>query len=114
MAYVAFGVEHPNHCRLMFMSMRPNEAEHLAEMGYGNPEQDGYAFLLQTVSEAISQQRSKPEATDAPLLGQAFWASVHGAVVIHLAKFGDPWVEWRSLPQTAEFIIDAMKGGLQR
>ena len=114
MAYVDFGAEHPNHYRLMFMSNRLNEAEHLAEMGHGNPEEDGYAFLLTTVSEAIERERLRLELRDPHLLAQAFWASVHGVVAIHLAKYGDPWIEWRTLNDTAKLIIESMIRGMQR
>jgi len=114
MAYVRFGASHPNHYRLMFMSNRLTEAEHLGDMGHGNPEQDGYAFLLNTLRQAIGEQRSVPHLTDPHLLAQAFWAGVHGIVAIHLAKYGDPWIEWRPLEETATLIIDTLVKGLLR
>lgn len=114
MAYVAFGIEHPNHYRLMFMSNRLTEVDQLAEMGHGNPERDGYTLLLNTCSELIAKQLLLPELTDSHLLAQAFWASVHGVVAIHITLYGDPWIEWRSLEETAKLTIDTMLRGVQQ
>ena len=113
-ALVAFGTQQPNHYRLLFMSTHLIEEEDMEEMGHGNPEKDGYAFLLGTIREAIDQQRFHAHLRDAHLLAQAFWASVHGTVALHLSKSGDTWVEWRSLEETAEFIIESMIRGMQR
>ncbi|MDD1621914.1 MAG: TetR/AcrR family transcriptional regulator [Methylococcaceae bacterium] len=114
MAYVAFGVEYPNHYRLMFMSNRLNEEEQLAELGHGNPETDGYLLLLNTFDEAIAGKLLAPEFTDPHLLAQAFWASTHGVVAIHINLYGDPWIEWRSVEETAEMTIKAMIRGVKR
>ena len=114
MAYVEFGITYPNHYRLMFMSKRLHKVEELAEMGHGNPEQDGYALLLNTLREAVDQQLLAVNLTDPQLLAQSCWASVHGVVAIHLTLYGDPWVEWRSLEETAELTINAIIRGLER
>ncbi len=114
MAYVAFGITHPNHYRLMFMSNRHSEVEELAEMGHGNPETDGYLLLLNTLSEAIARQLLLPELADANLLAQAFWAGVHGVTALHITKYGDPWIEWCSVEATANLTINAMIRGVQR
>ncbi|MDD4915910.1 MAG: TetR/AcrR family transcriptional regulator [Methylococcales bacterium] len=113
-AYLAFGEAHPNHYRLMFMSTRLNEPDQLAEMGHGNPETDGYIKLLDTFREAIDQALLAPELVDPHLLAQAFWAGMHGVVAIHITLYGDPWIEWRSLQQTAELMIETMIRGVKR
>lgn len=112
--YVDFGIQHPNHYRLLFMTTRLNEAEYLSEMGHGNPETDGYELLLNTFNQAIAQQLLLPHLVDAHLLAQAFWASVHGIVAIHLTIYGDPWVEWRSSEAITELTIDTLLRGVTR
>jgi AcrR family transcriptional regulator len=114
MSYVAFGSEHPNHYRLMFMSNRLHEKDQLAQMGHGNPETDGYLLLLNTFTEAIARQLLAPDLYDANLLAQSYWASVHGVVAIHITQYGDPWVEWCSIEETAEMTINAMIRGITR
>jgi len=114
MAYVRFGIERPNHYRLLFMSGWLTQSEDLEEMGHGNPQRDSYAFLLDTVTEAISQGCFNPQLTDPQLLAQAYWGSVHGAVALHLTNYGDAWVEWRNLEDTARLITNTMIQGCRR
>jgi len=114
MAYVDFGVAHPNHYRLMFMSSRKLDAADLPRMGHGNPEQDGYAFLVATLAEARAQGLLRAGLDDPHLAAQAFWAGGHGVVALHLAMRGDPWVEWRPLRETAALIMDAMIEGFKK
>lgn len=113
-AYLAFGESHPNHYRLIFMSNRLTEPDQLAEMGHGNPETDAYVKLLDTFREAIDRELLAPGLVDPHLLAQAFWAGLHGVVAIHITLYGDPWMEWRSLQQTAELVIETMIRGVQR
>ena len=53
-AYVAFGLEYPNHYRLMFMTPRPVIGNtEVSEERRGNPEEDAYAFLKATVQDGL-------------------------------------------------------------
>lgn len=114
-AYVAFGLEYPNHYRLMFMTPQPaigkSEAE---EARRGNPEEDAYAFLKATISDGLAQKRFRPELTDADLIAQTVWSGTHGVVSLHIAKRNDDWVDWRPVRKTATLIIDGMIRGLTR
>jgi len=114
LSYVAFGYEHPNQYRLMFMSNRRHEKDELAQMGHGNPETDGYLMLLNTFTEAIAGQLLAPDLHDANLLAQSFWASIHGVVTIHITQYGDPWIEWCSGEETARMTVNTMIRGLKR
>ena len=66
------------------------------------------------MSEAISKKLLREDLQDPDLVAQAFWAAGHGVVALHLAKHGDPWVDWRPLQDTATLITEAMINGLQR
>ena len=115
-AYVAFGIDFPNHYRLMFMTPRPPIA-HTKEYEAatrGNPEEDAYAFLKLTIQEGIAADRFRPELTDADLVSQAVWAGTHGAISLSIAKCNDDWVEMRPTKKTAELIIEGMIRGLTR
>jgi AcrR family transcriptional regulator len=112
-AYMQFGLENPNHYRMMFMTSHPpipNGVE--KEMGKGNPEEDAYAFLQQTVQEALRAGAFRPELTDADLIAQTLWAGVHGVVSLQIAKCDDPWVPWHSFQQRADSVTEGMLGGL--
>lgn len=112
LAYVEFAQDHPNHYRLMFMTPRLHDKDELIEKG--NPEEDAYAFLRATVAEAIAKGLLRPELTDPDLVAQAVWSGTHGVISLHLAKEGDPWIDWRPMKRTARLVIDAMTRGIAR
>lgn len=112
-AYVEFGLTHPNHYRLMFMTPpQHKDGADLEAMGKGNPEEDAYTFLLATVQAAIEAGRLRPEMHDPDLLAQAVWGATHGVLALHIARAGDPWVEWRPVKKVAATVIDALLRGL--
>ncbi len=113
-AYLDFGVRHPNSYRLMFMNKSKLKEDDLAGMGHGKQEEDGYAFLVATVGEAIGKGLLRGQLSDPHLVAQAFWSAGHGVVALHLAKRDDPWVDWRPLEETAELISTSMINGLKR
>ena len=111
-AYVEFAVEFPNHYRIMFMTSIPKH-EH-DDLRRGNPEEDAYAFLVESVAEAIQQGRLRPELSDPHQVGQMVWGATHGIVSLHLAKCEDQWIEWRDVRETALLLNDAILRGLLR
>jgi AcrR family transcriptional regulator len=115
--YVEFGIEYPNHYKLMFMTPHPAnfdpEDVHDREVK-GNPEMDAYAFLKQTVQAAIDAARFRPDCTDAELISQTMWAAVHGVIALHIAKGHDGWVEWRPIATRVELMLDAVMNGMLR
>jgi len=112
-AYMRFGLENPNHYRMMFMTSHPELPEGAdKEMGKGNPEEDAYAFLALTVREALAAGAFRPELTDADLIAQTLWAGVHGVVSLQIAKCEDDWVPWRDFEARAAAMIDSQLRGL--
>jgi AcrR family transcriptional regulator len=113
-AYVDFGLEHPQHYRLMFMTPHPQPSPDELCIERGNPEQDAYAFLRQAVQEALAAGRFRPDLKDADLIVQALWAGVHGVVALHLNKADSEWVDWRPPLKTSKLLHDALLRGLLR
>lgn len=113
LAYVEFGLTHPNHYRLMFMTP-PASDKHLDLDYHGNPKFDAYAFVKVLVEDAITAGKLRPELTDAELVAQGVWSAVHGVVALHVARGKDPWVDWRDARDTAALVIDSMIRGLAR
>lgn len=110
--YIRFGLDYPNHYRLMFMTPHPpvNHDEELVE--HGNPESDAYAFLHQILAEAIAGGRIRPELCDVDLLSQTMWGGVHGVISLQIAKCNDDWVDWKPLESRAKSMIDALVDGI--
>src|SRR6476659_5093367 len=109
MAYLRFGLEHPNHYRLMFMTPHPPVEP---DNERGNPEEDAYAFLRAIVEQAIAEKRFKREYSDPDLIAQTVWSGVHGVVSLQIAKCNDSWVDWRPIEARAKVMIDVLVDGL--
>lgn len=111
LAYVEFGLNYPHHYRLQFMT--PSVASPLAKTGIeqGNPDQDAYAFLQLSVSEAMRAGCFRQDLKDPELLAQTFWAGVHGVTSLFLGKSGDPWIKWRPVKSVAKQMVEALLVG---
>lgn len=113
--YIDFGTRYPHHYKFMFMTPfpahEPNEEDR--EM-MGNPEMDAYAFLKWAVQQALDAGCFRKELTDAALISQTLWASVHGVISLNIAKGGDCWVDWRPIQDRAEMMLDITLRGLVR
>jgi AcrR family transcriptional regulator len=116
MAYVQFGVEHPQHYRLLFMTPEAKagglDEEIHCEMTE-TPEQDAYLILHVTVTHAIEAGRLGPEYQDPDQVAQICWAAVHGLVSLHVVFSGQSWIEWKDVSSSAERMLDAMVAGMQ-
>jgi AcrR family transcriptional regulator len=111
LAYARFAFEHPNHYRLMFMTPQC-DGENAPLERKGKPDQDGYAFLVWTVSQAVAAGRLRPEYHDVELTSQIVWAATHGLVALHITKGNDTWVEWRPIEQRVEAMLGLITRGL--
>ena len=114
LAYAKFGMDHPNHYRLMFMTPHPPLRPEESVIRHGNPEEDAYAFLKAIVSEAIAQGRFRSEYSDVELTSQLVWSGMHGVVALEIAKCNDPWVEWRPIQKRAEAMVNLLVDGLSQ
>jgi AcrR family transcriptional regulator len=108
-SYIDFAVKHPNHFRLIFMTPQdcaPNE-EMLSKKG--EPHQDGYAFLLFCINDAIKNHRLREGQIKNPqLIAQTLWAAVHGVSTLEITMKDDPWFDWASLESRTTHIIDTL------
>ena len=115
-AYIDFALEHPSQYRFMFMTPKPADAKDAIrrEELRGNPEEDAYAFLTNTIAEGITAGRFRPEVRDAEELAQIVWAAAHGIVSLQVAKGEDEWIDWRDARATARKLGDAVLRGVVR
>jgi AcrR family transcriptional regulator len=114
-AYVSFALEHPSHYRLMFMTPNLHQMDLQTErLRKGNPDQDTYAFVRETVAMVIEAGLLRDEYKDADLVAQILWSGVHGVVALHLIMRNDPWLEWRPVETIASGVIETMIAGMIR
>ena len=114
LAYLHFGLDHPNHYRLMFMTSNPYDDPAEMNLEQGNPSEDAYAFLKMSVQEALQAGCFRVELKDVDLLAQTLWAGMHGVISLHIAKQDDAWVEWSPMKRRADLMIDALIVGLTK
>ena len=113
--YIDFGTTYQNHYKFMFMTTHPQqEPDEVDREMMGNPEMDAYAFLKWAVQQAIDAGCFREDLTDAELISQTLWASVHGVISLDIAKGADCWVDWRPLRARAEMMLDLTLRGLTR
>ncbi len=110
LAYLEFGLTNRSHYRVMFMTPKPPHTVNMETKG--NPEEDAYEFLKQTIAQGIAEGRFRPELTDVELIAQVTWAGIHGVVSLEIAKCNDPWVDWCPIRERAELMIDTLIDGM--
>jgi len=111
-AYVDFALENPSHFRFMFLTAHVLSAEEQEDLHRGDPQENAYAFLKNTVEAAIESGQLRPELTDAEELTQICWAAAHGVVALQNVKGTDSWVAWRDARTTAYKLLDATLRGI--
>lgn len=89
-AYVRFGVENPEHYRIMFMRRqdhRPEQyaAERVLETGL-------FGAVLPVVQRGIDEGRFRADATDPLMIAWVLWMAVHGitSAAVALPNFPAP------------------------
>src|SRR5664279_2774239 len=116
-AYVEFAVANPSHYKLMFMTPYPRTLLPLTEEQvphHGDPNEDGYAFLLGLVRGEMAAGAFREDLTDPELVAQTLWAAVHGVASLEISMNHDQWIEWRPLKDRRAAMMTAMTSWLMR
>ncbi|NNB85233.1 TetR/AcrR family transcriptional regulator [Corallococcus exiguus] len=85
-AYVAFGLEHPETYRLIFMEDPKLSAELFQDKLHGEGPRS-FALLVRAFEDLKAAGRA-PEATPAEQLAEVFWAGLHGIISLKLTCSG--------------------------
>jgi AcrR family transcriptional regulator len=88
-AYVRFGIENPEHYRIMFMSRAAITPEQYAEELLADSSALGH--LVRAIQDCIDAGRIRVIGDDAFETALHVWASVHGLTSLLVAKPGMPW-----------------------
>lgn len=109
LAYIEFGLSHPNHYKVTFMGAgyhRRVEVDKLQFQG----SMGGKCFMhLRTIVEnCVRQGKIRPVDVDAT--SQALWAMVHGITSLLITHPHFPWVDKeRLIEQVIEVMIEGLK-----
>jgi AcrR family transcriptional regulator len=113
-AYTDFALTNPSQYRFMFMTELKHPILDMAGHEFARPDEDAYAFLLQTVQEGIERQLYRPELTDAAELAQMFWGAIHGVVALWFTHRDDPHIVLRDPRQTVKTVCETLIRGALR
>jgi AcrR family transcriptional regulator len=104
-AYVRYGLDHPEHYRIMFMDrLGLTTDQYAAEM---MSESSSFSVLLETVRglKASGRLRTELVELDDFHLGVLLWSNVHGLTSLFISKPSLPWVDREGLMADACDVI---------
>lgn len=105
-AYVRFGLDNPEHYRIMFMSRAESVPERFVDERVVAAS-SAFAGLVEDVQLCI--QRGQLAGDDAFLVACGLWATVHGVTSLLIAK---PHFPWPPLDQLLDHTLEACGRGL--
>jgi AcrR family transcriptional regulator len=116
LAYFEFALENPQHYRLMFMTARPARVEEPDAAEMADPTRNAYAFLRQTVCDAMARGLVRPELTDPEMVAQTVWAALHGVVALQITAYcpNDAWMTWASVEDRRDAMLQLVLRGVLR
>jgi|SRR5689334_20704951 AcrR family transcriptional regulator len=87
-AYMRFGLEHPEHYRVLFMSKRSRSAKHADALA---PGMVAFQHLVDAVQRAMDAGGIAP--SDAVLVATGIWTNMHGVTSLLISMPDFPWPE---------------------
>jgi AcrR family transcriptional regulator len=105
-AYVRFGIENPEHYRILFMTRpasAPADWDHAAIMGSA-----AFDHHLGAVVRAV-EAGALPEGTDPMLVAIGLWVAVHGITSLRIAM---PTFPWPPLDDLVDHVLATQARGL--
>jgi len=105
--YVAFGFEHPNAYRLIYLT-RPDEARHGAQSAAQEVGTELFQNFQRIVEQVAAEGRLAVEPRPA---AQALWAGAHGVVSLMITK---PYFDWVGRDELTTVMLDGLIAGLTR
>lgn len=118
MEYLNFGLNNPNHYRLLFMTpkgidVHPEPGPDGVQPPALNAGADAYTFLREVVRELMAAGCFHPGWTDVDLVAQLFWTSLHGVVSLHITMPTSAKIPMRPPEVTGAAMNSALMIGLQ-
>ncbi len=132
-SYVDFGLQHPQHYRVLFMRELARRKEAVREAKSGKnlksaqaiaPEpkeivsvpaekvMSPYEHLRQAIFKAMAAGCFKPEYRDVDLIAQTLWSCLHGIVALHLVRAQHSSITWKPIQNVVELSLESLLNGL--
>jgi AcrR family transcriptional regulator len=106
-AYVNFGLAHPNHYRVVFMTTHPHGSDQTYKFS-GSAGERSFLYMVSQIQRAMEQGKFRPG--DPVQAAQTAWSTMHGLTSLMITQPGFPWAERNTLIQ---HLADTLTRGLQ-
>jgi hypothetical protein len=83
-AYINFGLRHPSHYRLVFMSPELYQDSEMSFQFEGSTGERAFRFLTQAIQKAI--EHGDLQRGDVMRMAQTAWVSIHGVTSLLITK----------------------------
>lgn len=123
LAYVDYGLQHPDEYALVFMEPRPHAPTEAALVEHGNAEQDPYAYACVLMAEFARESLGMTVPAPGPTaewlqvhaMTQIFWQGLHGLVSLKMVMGADdPWAPHLPPQAQATVMVDVLLQGLRQ
>jgi AcrR family transcriptional regulator len=107
-AYIHFGLKHPHHYEVAFITPIMDYLEEDAKPFEGSMGQRTFEYLREGVIKAMKAEQIKQGDVD--LISQTLWSGIHGITSLLIGHKGFPFVEKEKL---IDSVVDTMLAGLK-
>jgi len=106
-AYINFGLKHPNHYRVVFLTGHPTGSDNPFQYT-GSAGEKSFLYLVSQIQRGMEQ--GKFRRGDPMLAAQTAWSMMHGLTSLLITKPEFPWADRGTLIQ---HLADTLVRGLQ-
>jgi AcrR family transcriptional regulator len=106
-AYIQFGLDHPEHYRILFMGQSVLTAEQLDELRRNGV--TGLDRFLERCRQCV--KAGVVEGDDVKMMAYGLWASAHGMISLLIAK---PHVDWPAANKLTDHMVTTAIRGLAK
>ena len=106
-AYINFGLGHPNHYRVVFLTPHPSNCDNAFQFS-GSAGEKSFMFLVNVIQRGMEE--GKFRQADPMVVAQTAWCMMHGLTSLLITMPEFPWVERNTLIQ---HLADTLARGLQ-
>lgn len=107
-AYVRFGLKHPHHYQIVFMTPLPAKIDDQEYAFEGSMGERAFNFMRESVSRCVAAKVLRD--VDVEMTSQALWAGMHGVTSLLIAHQDFPWV---ARDRLIDHLIDTLLEGLK-
>jgi AcrR family transcriptional regulator len=106
-AYIQFGLDHPEHYRILFMGQSVLTADQLDELRRNGV--TGLDRFLERCRQCV--KAGVVEGDDAKMMAYGLWSAAHGMISLLIAK---PHVDWPAVNKLTEHVVRSSIRGIAK